>query len=672
MAKDEDSVAKRHQGRDGANVRGPGQLLFGFGVDLSKADVGVLVAGLFVYRSEGLAGATPFGPKVHEGDPVFGDGVFKVCGGQFNRWHYCPFVAPNYTPWGIGVNGLCLARSEQRVCVAWEIRQESRCLVRPVDKVVTGGLIRTMDEKNPEAHWMAIERGRVVAVDSIDEQPPEARQVEDVSGQTVVPGFHDAHCHTMWFGLSLGDVDAAACNSFDELYAALAERASTTPPGQWVRATGYNQALFGGEYPDIDRLDRVLPHHPLFMRHTSGHACIVNSVAMDVVGLESAGEIDGGAVVRDEHGRATGVLEERAQAIVQQHLLPLSNADMAQALGRASERYGREGLTSFTETGIAGGWIGHSPRELAAYQSAKEQGVLAQRAQLMVVSDVLHGLDGHADDPRVLGLDAGIRTGFGDDSLSVGPMKIFLDGSMLAWTGAVSEPFSAGPPDNYGYFQAEEQALRDTMLRASAAGWAVGAHAIGDRAVALALDTFEEALSRFGAPVVPHRIEHGGVVTDEQVAHAARLGVAIVTQPGFMPELGVQMRAAMGPAREGLIHRHRSLLNAGAVATGSSDRPVATGVPLRIIQSMVERLDSEGVVVGPDERVSIEQALWSYTVGSAHATGSAGSRGMLAAGMLADYVVLAADPVATPVEELSTIGISGTVVGGTRVFGEHG
>lgn len=544
--------------------------------------------------------------------------------------------------------------------------------MRPVDKVVTGGLIRTMDPTHPEAHWMAIERGRVLAVGAVDQEPPDARVVEDVSGQTVLPGFHDAHCHTMWFGLSLGDVDAAACDSFDALYAALAERARNTPPGQWVRATGYNQASFGGQYPDIDQLDRVLPQHPLFMRHTSGHACIVNSVAMDVVGLRSAGDIDGGAVVRDEQGRATGVLEERAQALVQQHLLPLSDADMAQALGRASERYSREGLTSFTETGIAGGWIGHSPREFAAYQSAKERGVLVQRAQLMVVADVFHELEGHADDPSVLGLDAGIRTGFGDDHLSIGPMKIFLDGSMLAWTGAVSQPFSAGPAENYGYFQAEEQALRDTMLRASAGGWAVGAHAIGDRAVALALDTFEEAISRFGSPVVPHRIEHGGVVTDQQVAQAARLGVAIVTQPGFMPELGVQMRAAMGPHREGLIHRHRSLLDAGAMATGSSDRPVATGVPLRIMQSMVQRLDSEGVVVGPDERVTTEQALWSFTVGSAQATGSAHSRGALAPGMLADYVVLERDPLDTPEDELSTIGIAGTVVGGQRVFGGHG
>jgi len=545
-----------------------------------------------------------------------------------------------------------------------------------VDKVVTGGLIWTMNPAQPEAHWMALHQGRVVAVGTRDEEAPQARVVEDVSGQTVLPGFHDAHCHTMWFGLSLGEVDAKAHSSLDALYGALAERARQTPAGGWVLATGYNQEAFGGEYPDIRALDRVLPDHPLFMRHTSGHSCVVNTKALEASGISGAqlSEVDlaGGAIVLDEHGKPTGVLEERAQSVIQQLLLPKSMDDMVQALARASARYSQEGLTSFTETGIAGGWIGHSPREFAAYQLAKQQGVLAQRAQLMVVSDVFHDVEGHPNDPNVLSLDAGIRTGLGDDHLSIGPVKIFLDGSMLAWTGAVSEPFSAGPPDNYGYFQAEEEALRETMLRAAAAGWAVAAHAIGDRAVALALDTFEKALSRFGAPVVPHRIEHGGVVTDQQVVQAARLGVAIVTQPGFMPELGVQMRAAMGPHREGLIHRHRSLLDAGAMATGSSDRPVATGVPLEIIQSMVQRIDAEGVVVGEHERVSVEQALWSYTVGSAQATGSADFKGMLARGMLADYVVLAKDPLATAVEELSAISISGTVVGGQRVFGEHG
>ena len=529
------------------------------------------------------------------------------------------------------------------------------------DQVIRADTIHTMDPSQPRAEWMAIHHGKIVAT-GLGEPP--GGPVKDLGPVTIVPGFNDAHCHIMWFGLSLGDVDAASCKTLDEVYDALAERAKSTPQGQWVRAAGYNQVSFGGVYPDIDVLDRILPHHPLFMRHTSGHACIVNTKALQLVGLDGSTEIAGGAVVRDELGQPTGLLEERAQGIVQEALLPIAMDDMVQALGRAGDRYSAEGITSFTETGIAGGWIGHSPREFAAYQEAQARGLLRQRAQLMVVSDVLHPLEGHDKDPEAVGIDSGMRSGAGDEFLQLGPTKIFLDGSMLAWTGAVSEPFSAGPPGNVGYFQAPEDELRTTMLQAAAGGWAVAAHAIGDRAVALALDTFEEAIARFGNPVMPHRIEHGGVVTDEQVQQAARLGVAIVTQPGFMPELGVQMREAMGPSREASIHRHRSLLDAGVLCAGSSDRPVANGAPLHVMQAMVERLDASGTVVGPDERVSIEQALWSYTVGSAQTTGLSAVKGQLRPGMVADYVVLDADVLQAQVSDIGTLSILDTVVEG--------
>jgi len=524
-----------------------------------------------------------------------------------------------------------------------------------------------MNPHQPSATWMAMQSGRIVALGSNDD-PPAASRTIDLEQRVVSPGFHDAHCHTAWFGLSLGELDCSLAGTLEELYNGLAKQAAALPPGEWVLATGYNQERFAGEYPDIAALDRAVPGHPVLIRHTSGHACIVNSFALELSGVDRLEGVSGGAVVRDATGRPTGLLEETAQTVVQSLLLPKSRSELRDAIARASAVYASEGLTSFTETGVAGGWIGHSSVEVAVYQDAVESGRLLQRAQLMVVSDAFHSLDEHRDDGSGRGLDAGIRTGLGDDRLQIGPMKIFLDGSMLAWTGAMSEPFAAGPADNYGYFQAPESELRDHMLDAAAAGWAIGAHAIGDRAVALALDTFDEAISRYGPPRMPHRIEHGGVVTDRQVTQAAHLGVAIITQPGFMPELGRQMREAMGPAREATIHRHRSLLDAGVIAAGSSDRPVATGRPLDIIQSMVRREDQSGVVVGPDERVSVEQALWTYTVGSARATGTSRDRGMLAPGMLADFVELSADPREVATEEISQIQVVRTWVDGDRVY----
>ena len=536
------------------------------------------------------------------------------------------------------------------------------------DLLVKNATIHTMNPEQPEATWFAVLGGDVVAVGT-GHDVPAAKKVIDLDGACVVPGFHDAHCHTVWFGLSLAELDCTRFASLDALYDALADASEGLAAGEWVLATGFNQERFGGQYPDIQKLDRALPHHPLFMRHTSGHAAIVNTVALELSDvLAKMSGVDGGAVVVDASGNPTGVLEETAQIFVQQVLLPKSEADLVAAIDRASRVYSAEGITSFSDTGIAGGWIGHSPREFAAYQAAREKGVLRQRAQLLPVSDVLHSLDGHASDPEVIGLDAGIRTGLGDEWLSVGPVKIFLDGSMLAWTGAVSEPFSAGPADNYGYFQAEESILRERTLQAAAGGWSIAAHAIGDRAVSLALETFDEAVTLYGTPPVPHRIEHGGVVTDEQVVHAAKLGVAIVTQPGFMPTLGVQMREAMGPKREAFLHRHKSLLAAGVLAGGSSDRPVASGTPLEVMSSMVLRQDATGYVVAPNERVSVYEALWSYTQGSAQVTGVSHRRGSIEPGKVADFVVLARDILTTPPESLPEISVLETWVGSARVF----
>jgi predicted amidohydrolase YtcJ len=536
------------------------------------------------------------------------------------------------------------------------------------DLVIYNAAITTMDERQPEATWLAVYHGSIVGVGS--GATPSGTTELDAKGARVLPGFHDAHCHTLWFGLSLAEVDCKSFGTLDALYDALVERAGTLKEGDWVLATGYNQEAFGGQYPDIRVLDTVLPHNPLFMRHTSGHACIVNSLALQRAGLvdTQARQIDGGAVVVDAQGNPTGVLEERAQGIIQDLLLPKSQAEMVAALDRATAVYATEGITSFTETGIAGGWIGQSSLELHAYQTALSQGVLRARAQLMVVSDVLHPVLGHKDDPPMTTLDAGVRTGLGNDRLSMGGMKIFLDGSMLAWTGAMSEPFSAGPPENYGYFQAPDEDLRAKIREACNAGWSVGAHAIGDRAVAMALECFAEAIEQVGQPVIPHRIEHGGMVTDEQAAQAAALGVAIITQPGFIPELGVQMSEAMGPTRTPLIHRHRGLLKAGVMVAGSSDRPVATGRPLDIIPSMVDRIAADGSVVGPEERVSIEQALWTYTVGSAQATGSSHNRGKLAEGYLADLVVLDTDVLAATTEEIRNAAVTHTLLGGSFVL----
>lgn len=544
-----------------------------------------------------------------------------------------------------------------------------------LDLIIHNATVLTMDERHPTAGAIGVAGGRIVAVghDLADAGLADASATRsvDAAGLTVLPGFNDAHCHSAWFGLSLTEIDCAPLTRLDDVYAAIATRAAATPAGTWLVAAGYNHHAFGGLYPDIERLDALAPHHPIYIRHNSGHACIVNSLALERAGFLSPDRVvqDGAIAVRDAAGRFTGLLEERAQQQVQNLFLPHSQGTISAAIDRATSVYAAEGITSFTEAGIGGGWIGHSPLELAAYQSALDTGVLSARAQLMVALDALHPLAGHTDDDITHGLDLGMRTGFGCDMLKIGPTKVFLDGSLLGLTAAMTEPYCAGAENNHGYFQGDVAELRGRILAAYESGWSIAAHAIGDAAVDLAIEIFEQARSMPGERAVPNRIEHGGVLTDAQLARIRAVGAVVVPQPGFIPAFGADMARALGDARVPQSYRAASLLAAGIPLPGSSDRPVTTGNVLRNVQAFVERCyqDAAGTrrVYGPDERITIGQALTAYTLGSARATGEQSRRGSVTLGKLADFVLLDRNPLEVPVEELPDIEIMETLLGGT-------
>jgi hypothetical protein len=489
---------------------------------------------------------------------------------------------------------------------------------------------------------------------------------------TLAPGFHDAHNHMVWFGLSLAEVDlrSPGIGSLDELYAAVARRAEQAAPGEWLVGSGYDQNKIGA-HPDRDTLDRVAPGRRVWLRHASGHMCVVNSPVLADLGM-AAGTVPGvpgGRVVTDAAGRATGLLQERAQELVGRLVQPYPVATLADAIDRAGAQYASEGITSVTEAGIGGGWIGHSPVELAAYQAAREQGRLAVRAELMVASDALHPLAGHADDGLELGLDLGLRTGFGDDWLRLGAMKLFSDGSLVGRTAAMHDPF-ADTPGESGYLQADQDELTATIIAAHRSGWQVATHAVGDRAIDLALDAYTQAQARYPRPDARHRIEHFAVSRPEQVTRAAGLGVIAVPQGRFATEIGDGMLAALGPARHGWLYRHRSLLDAGMTLPGSSDRPVALGAPLLGMHDMVNRRTGSGAPYNPAEAITATDALRAYTYGSAFASHQERVKGSVTPGKLADLVVLSDDPAAVRPESIAGIEVLATFAGGRCTY--HG
>ena len=513
-----------------------------------------------------------------------------------------------------------------------------------LDLLLRNADIITMDERRPHATSLGVWQGRIVGLDD-DLDGLDAAEVLDLGGATVTPGFIDAHCHTTWFGLGLGELDVSAARGLNQLYALLeAGMAATAPPDAgeaqahgagWLLATGFSQTQHGGEFPDIAVLDRITGNRPLFMRHNSGHMAVVNTAALRLAGAEPASfpDPDGGVIVRDAAGRPTGLVQETAQQLIQQLILPYSSEAIEAALDRATRYYAAEGITSFTEAGIGGGWIGHSPVELAAYQRAASAGRLHARAQLMPVLDVLHPLGGPATRRRGSWPAWTWASPAASAATSCPWARRRCSWTAPCWakrrrsartTAATADTDNTG---NTGYFQAEPEALRDKIEAAYAAGWSIAAHAIGDRAVDLAIDIITDCAAKYGPRAVPNRIEHASMTRPEQLQRLAAAGIAVTPQASFFFDGGDGMTASLGPERLGWAYRAASFLAAGVTLAGSSDRPVADGNVLRGMQAFVDRRTASGAVFGnPDERLSPFQALAAYTTGAAAATGTSGSK----------------------------------------------
>lgn len=541
-----------------------------------------------------------------------------------------------------------------------------------VDAVYRGRIV-SWDPARPLASALAVSGGRIVAFDDEAEGLAAGAGLrEDFGDCFLFPGFHDAHCHTTSFGLALGSLDLSTppIGSLDDLYAAVARRAAALGPGEWVRGAGYDQNKLGGRHPDRARLDVASGGRPVLLGHTSGHMSVVNSAVLELIGAEALGRpIEGGSVQRDATGEPTGLLEERAQSLASALVLPHSLETLAAAIGAAHEVYLAEGITSVCDAGIAGGWIGQSPVEFAAYQRARETGRLSVRSTVMLASDLLGPVEAHPDDLMAPGLaiSGGIRTGLGDDWLRLGPVKVFSDGSLIGRTCWMEHGFDDDPA-NAGYPQADPDRLRAVIVGAHLAGWQVATHAIGDRAVGHVLDCLEEALALAPRPDHRHRIEHCGVAPAALVERIASLGVVPVPQGRFIGEIGDGMASALGPERVGDAYRLASWLRAGVPLPGSSDRPVVDGRPLLGISDMVRRTTESGAPFAPEEALTAEQAMRCYSAGSAYADRTERDRGSLELGKLADFVVLGADPREVPADEIADVPVLATAVGGRLAF----
>jgi predicted amidohydrolase YtcJ len=536
------------------------------------------------------------------------------------------------------------------------------------DLILTGANVITVDEGLPRAEAVAVRGGTILAVGTaaeVGDLRGPATEILDLRGRTLLPGFHDAHDHMAAYGLQLEMVELAqpARPDVPAIVSALAERAAREAPGTWVKGAGYdNNKLPGGRHPTRGDLDRVSTDHLVFARHTSGHMCVVNSRVLELLGIDrNTPDPAGGHIDRDADGEATGLLQETAFHLVTDRFYPSPVPELVAALEAASRVYVREGITSHTEAGI--GYL--SPLELLAYRSASDEGRLQVRSTLMVAATVLEDIETGADEP-FFGLQQGVRSGWGDARVRLGPIKMFSDGSLIGRTAALTRPYQ-NSSDNVGFFATPEETLRSWILKGHASGWQIAVHAIGDRAVSFILDCYEEAQRSHPRSDPRHRIEHCGIIDQQLLERIRRLGVIPVPQQRFIGELGDGFRDALGPERTRWCYVQRSFVEAGVPLPGSSDRYVVAGAPLLGIHDAVNQKTLSGRDYVPAEALTPMQAIRAFTLHSAYATFEEGWKGSITPGKVADFAVLGEDPTAVEPAVISQIPVLGTVIGGEVV-----
>ncbi len=514
--------------------------------------------------------------------------------------------------------------------------------------------IHTVDAAQPRAEAVAIARGRFLAVGSNNDVLALATgrtKKIDLERKTVVPGFIDAHTHPVYAGIRhLRWVDCDL-RSIAAIQKAIRERAARTPPGEWVVGFKYDDTKTAeGRKLTRRDLDEAAPRHPVFIQHRGGHTAFVNSAALRAAGVdEKTPDPPGGRFERGPEGKLTGEVAETATEPFWKRIpMDYSREDYRAGARLISQMMTRAGITSVGDAEA-------KPVELQAYQDARDAGELLFRVYCFIVYDYL-------DEMKA----AGVHTGFGDDRVRLGAIKLVCDGSISERTARLSEPY-VGSPDDYGILVTEEDELYEQARQAHEAGWQIGTHANGDVAIDITLRIYERLQKEMPRRDPRYRLEHCTVIDDSLVERIRALGAIPTPFSTYVYFHGEKMRY-YGAERLNRMFAVRSFLDAGIRVTMASDYPPGPFEPMMALQSMVTRTDMHGTLWGPKQRVTVAEALRVATLNGAYASYEEDRKGSIEAGKLADLVVLGRDPFEVDPFEIIDIPVERTMVGGRWVY----
>ena len=506
------------------------------------------------------------------------------------------------------------------------------------------------------AQAIAVRKGRVVAVGSNDEirrlKGPNTQSV-DLGGHFVMPGFNDAHVHLEHAGLEALSVDLRGVRSLQEMQQRIAASAKTAEPGEWLVGGGWDETLWTEQkLPSRQDVDSVSGDHPAVFSRVDGHIAVANTAALKIGGITPQTKApEGGSIDHDAAGKPTGILRETARGLVEKKIPPPSPARLRRAAEFALADAARWGITSAQDNSSWDAFL--------VYEELEREGELTLRiSEWLAFNDPVSVVQAHrahhpADDPM----------------LHTAMLKGFMDGSLGSHTAALLAPY-ADDPGNSGLARYEQAKLNSMAIERAVAGFQIGFHAIGDRAVQMALEAFAAAEgANKQARDLRFRIEHDQVVTPAQFAQYRKLCVIASMQPNhLLTDLNWAL-VRIGPERARTSYAWKDFLDNGVPLAFGTDYPVEPITPFRGIYAAVTRQNEAGTKsYFAEQKLTIEQALAAYTTGSAYAQFAEKEKGKLAPGMLADFVVLDRDLTKVAPPEILKTRVLRTVVGGKTVY----
>jgi predicted amidohydrolase YtcJ len=505
----------------------------------------------------------------------------------------------------------------------------------------------TLSSDSPRAQAIAVQDQRILAVGSNADVLKLRRtgtRVVDCEGRTIVPGLVDCHVHMKEFGFSLHEIDLRRAESVREIQDSLRRYAKDNPETDWILGGRWDEQRFS-EKRCLTRwdLDLVVDDKPVFLNRVCGHLSVANSKALQVAGISKHTCVQGGIVDLDEgNGEPSGILKGNAVNLVSRFIPSPTIEAFEMACSLACQKAVEAGLTEVH-------WLVDSGREISVLQKMFCEGRLPLRVYLCLPGELLEGA-----------IRLGVVSGFGNDMLKIGYVKFFADGSLGTRTAALKQSYSDDPKTR-GIMLHTRKQLRESILRAHSNGFQVGVHAIGDRAIETVVDVFEEVLKTVPRKNHRHRIEHCSVLNPGLISRMRGLGLIASVQPQFVVSDSWAVQR-LGPRRARWIYPFRTLLEKGVVVASGSDCPIELINPMLGLWSAVMRKDK------PDESLTLEETLRTYTVNAAHASFDEDKKGTIEKGKYADLTVLSKNLDETPKERICDVKADMVVVNGRITY----